>query len=351
MSLLGDLLALPLEDDSDGTSAVAFLDATDPLDIRLMSAPCFIERPPDVGKAGAVALTCLPNHHYLCGVWSDSDQHPRRIDFYLSKSEDLSLGFDPAFVSWTHERLLPVGCAPAAYQNINFVTQTDGELFVIGTENSSPASPYADGEDRLDLMHVEFPHDTTHALRPALSMPTITRVATRSVTGERGYSNLDAAGGIYIDRDWSAANGHAEGRLTLYGAYHWKLAKTLHFIEYGSEVPITAPFVTEIEDGWIDLYDDPNFHGRRLTIFGTQDASIPDYGDINVQARGFGDRVSSVRYQLPAGEVYRLYRDSGFRPKDTRKSIALVGDGAVHEIPDLNALGGFSDQVSSSRYD
>jgi hypothetical protein len=351
MSLLGDLLALPLEDDNDGSSAIAFLDVTDPLDVRMFPAPCFIERPPDVGKGGAVAFTRLPNRHYLCAMWSDSDQHPRRFDFYLSVSPDITEGFRPDFLSWTIDRLLPAGGPPSAWQNVNFILQPDGELFMIGTENTSDLSPYGQGDDHADLLHVEFPHTTTHDFDPDLMTPTITRIATKAVIGERGYGNLDAAGGIHIEADWSAGGAEPEGRLNLYSAYHWRLSRTFRFIEYGRERPASSPMIEDIEDAWIDLYDDPNFRGRRLSIFGTGDEAIRDYDRVFVQDRGFGDKVSAVRFQIPAGHTYRLFRDAGFKPASEARSISLKGDGFVHEIPDLQAASGFGDQISSSKYD
>jgi hypothetical protein len=351
MSRLGDLLVLPLEDDGDGSSAVAFFDVTDPLDVRMLPEPCFIPRPPEVGRGGAVALTRLPNGFYLAAMWSDCDQHPRRLDFYLSNSNDILEGFRPEFLSWTHDRLLPAGCAPAAYQNINFVVQSDGELFLVGTENTSALSPYGDGEDHAELMHVEFPRVTTHDMDPELQSPTITRIAVKTVAGERGFGNLDAAGGLFIQADWSSGGVEPEGRLSLYSAYHWRLSQAFHFIEYGREIPVTAPMIHDIEDAWIDLYDDPNFRGRRLSIQGTLEATIENYEKILIQDRSFGDQVSSVRYQIPPGHTYRLYRDRNFKPKSDAKSVALVGDGFVHEIPDLQAAANFGNVTSSSKWD
>jgi hypothetical protein len=180
-------------------------------------------------------------------------------------------------------------------------------------------------------------------------MPTITRLAEKVVTCERDFANLDAAGGIYLARDWKGPEPEPEGRIFLYGAYHWRVSRCVRFIEFCGDHPASAPVITDIEDGWVDLYEHPDFRGQRLTIAGTADAEIPDYGAIQVQDCGFSDRVSSVRYQLPAGTTYRLYRDDKFHPQ--RGSVGLVGDGLVHEIRDLNAELGFDNAASSSKYD
>jgi hypothetical protein len=349
-SVLGDLLIVPLEDDSDGSSQVIFLDMTDPLEARVFPDPLRIDRPPAVGKAGAVALTRLPNHHYLCAVWTDSDHRPRRLDLYLSADTDLLHGFRPDFLSWEHDRLLPAGGPVAAYQTIAFVTQRDGSMFLLGTENTSNTAPYMRGDDRVDLLHIEFPYATTHDTSPVLAMPTVTRVAEKKVLCERDFANLDAAAGFHIAPDWSGGGPEPDGSLVLYAAYHWRIASCIRFIEFAQDIPATAAAVHDIEQGWIDLFEHPNFRGQRLSISGTQDANIGNYGSIFVQDCGFSDRVSSVRYQLPPGVTYRLFRDEKYKPKG-KHNVPLTGDGLVHEIRDLHAEASFNDAVSSSRYD
>jgi hypothetical protein len=349
-SLLGDLLVVPLEGDPDDGSRVDFYDVTDPLEVRRFPAPLCIHRSKEVGKGGAVALTRLPNQHYLCGVWTDSDHLPRRLDLYLSVNTDLLNGFRPEPLSWQADRMLPAGGPNVAYQTLSFVIQRDGAMFLVGTENTSATSPYVGGDDRVDLLHIEFSPETTHSPRPKLTMPTVTRIAEKKISCERDYANLDAAGGIMIAPDWSADSEEAEGRLSLYAAYHWRIARCMRFIEYSQDTPLTAIPIDDIEQGWVDLFEHPNFRGQRLTISGTQDSAIPDYGEIFVQDSGFSDRVSSVRYQLPPGVTYRLYRDDQYRPKKSQ-NVALEGDGLVHEIRDLHEEANFDNTVSSSKYD
>jgi hypothetical protein len=349
ISMLGDLLVVPLEDDATGVSRVDFIDMTDPFAPRVLSS-CCISR--SAAKAGAATLTRLPNQHYLCAVWSDSDSLPRRIDFYLSTTTDLTDGFLDTPLCWEHDRLLPAGRAAAAWQNINFVVQKDGTLFLIATENTSNLAPYVKGDDRVELLHVEFPPCTTHDSLPVLDMPTITRLAEKTVTADRDFGNLDAAGGVYLERHWSGPGPEPEARIALYSAYHWRVSATIRFIEYSRDVPASEAAIARIDDAWIDLFEHPNFRGQRLSIAGLTDTEIRDYSRIHVQDCGFSDRVSSVRYQLPPGIVYRLFRDDGFRPKRTgRGNLPLVGDGLVHEVTDLRAQGGFDNQASSSRYD
>ncbi len=105
--------------------------------------------------------------------------------------------------------------------------------------------------------------------------------------------------------------------------------------------------ITRIQEAWIELYDDRNFKDRRLTILGgSSSTSIKNYKKIRVEGKGgFGDKVSSVRWQIPRGYTYRLYEHDSYRGK----TINLVGTGTIKEIPNLRSKG-FNDKVSSSRY-
>jgi hypothetical protein len=106
-----------------------------------------------------------------------------------------------------------------------------------------------------------------------------------------------------------------------------------------------------VGDGWIELYQHDRFRGRRLTIHGGCETTIEDYSSIFVQDGDFNETVSSVRWQLPADCVYRLYRELGFRgTKPNVDFFDLVGDGGIREIADLSKRK-FGDAVSSSRFE
>lgn len=106
--------------------------------------------------------------------------------------------------------------------------------------------------------------------------------------------------------------------------------------------------ITSTRQGWIELFEHHGFTGRRLTVSGTGRASaIRDYGRVVAEGRrGFGDKVSSVRWQLPTGLRYRLYEHDSFRGR----SVELQSTGRIREISNLQNLG-FGDTISSSRYD
>ena len=139
----------------------------------------------------------------------------------------------------------------------------------------------------------------------------------------------------------------ADGSLAYYAGYHWRVEDTIRLSEFRGRAP--AAGITRMDDAWIELFEHHQFLGRRLTLLGLQDTSIPNYKNISVQGAGFNDAVSSIRYQLPPGATYRLYQDRDY--PEAGPFIDLAGDGAVHEIPELrDAPWSFADRVSSSRY-
>lgn len=337
MSISGNILSVPIEDDRDNTSQIVFLDIKDP------EQPTFfdtrIERGSEVGKASAAALCKLSNGYYVCGVWLGAD---RRIDFYLSKSKNFTDGFLAEFVSWPFSSLLPTSGRQADYQAINFVRQSDGSLFLVGTENTSWGAPIVSGDDVADLLRVVFPPETL-AADPRLAKPEVTRIAEKFFREAEEYANMDAAGGAYVT---------PTGSLILYSGFHWRRDKEIRFTEYRPDVPRSDAVITDIDDAWVDLYEHANFQGRRLSVLGRQDTKIERYKKISVEGKGFGNKVSSVRFQIPAGETYRLFRDEKFRMDgDEPTHHDLVGTGKVEEIPDFERVDPeFNDEVSSSRY-
>ncbi len=69
-------------------------------------------------------------------------------------------------------------------------------------------------------------------------------------------------------------------------------------------------------------------------------------------ARRFKNKVSSARYQIPAGKSYRLYKDKDF--KDGQEGVDFLdlnGTGVIAKISDFKrAPHNFGDKVSSSQF-
>lgn len=103
--------------------------------------------------------------------------------------------------------------------------------------------------------------------------------------------------------------------------------------------------ITQLSQAWVKLFDDNTFKDRRLTLNGSL-AGISNYKNLTVEGqRGFGDKVSSARYMIPAGYVYRLYEHDSYKGK----TLDLVGTGRIEEIADFRSAG-FNDKVSSSKF-
>ena len=336
MDVMGDILAVPVEYPPPKTlplkalanlplphhgnrpsSRIVFLDVKNPLNPRRLRPT--IER---LGvKATAVALTKLPNGHYLAAVFS-----AQGLDLYLSKTKNFASGFRDKATTWHPHQLRALDGQPrefGGFQTINFISQSNGRLYLVGLRNTSPMPPTIGGDNNVELFTVDIP-DTDRKPADALggvSMPTLTRVASRRFECKHRQCNMAAAAGAYVDH----------GRLIVYSAYHWRHRGILRFNEFCGLTRATKRTVTHKKDGWIELFEKSFFRGRYLTIRGGESADIADFGELRVQGSGFDNKVRSVRFQLPAGATYTLFRGKNFK----RKIIDLLGTGAVSEVADL----------------
>ncbi len=341
ISVLGDILAVPIE--GGERSRIAFLHMADPLKPKRL--PCDIDRPDR--KASAVALARMPGGKFVCGVWWEAARKFRgRIDFYVSRSRNFLDGFHDRVVTYSFNSLGLGDDRDPSYQNINFILQrgedSEAALYMIGTENGADAAPVFGGPDIADLYRIELPEGFLNG-DDSVDAPKLTRVAARQFRCKNQYGNLDAAGGIYVD---------SNGRLNLYAGYHWRVDHMIRLTEFSSEPDRNAPKIEKIADARIDLFEHERFRGRRLSVIGKTGARLPDYGKLFVEGSGFDDRVSSVRYQIPRGHKYRLYKDKAFAGRKSGTDyIDLVGSGAVEEIANLkHKPHSFGDKISSSQY-
>ncbi len=345
LGLLGEVLGVPLEGDEDVNGRVVFLDVRDPLTPTRL--PVTIER--DNPKASAVALARLPGGRILCGVWWDAQgAAPHgRLDVYLSRSDNLLDGFlpRPCVVTWQElfEHRDPSYQAVAFLLRADAAPAADGSipLYVIGTENGAVAAPTQNGTNWGDLCAARVT-PWTEGMDPAPSCFTLELLKPLDFHCVRQQGNFDAAAGVYVD---------PSGTLSIYSAYHWRYDGDIHLTEFhGLPAPDTT--VVAAEDGWIELYAGPDFDGRCLGIFGTAESGIPDYARIYVQGGDFDAAVGSLRFQIPVGSMYRLFRAPGYQ--GTRPGIDffdLVGTGRCVEIPDLRADAyRFAVPLRSSRY-
>ncbi len=344
LDVLGDILAVPIEHMTNKTlkafaqvgpkgpdnSALVFFDVSDPENPKRFPQ-CTIRR--QGVKAGAVALTKLLNGHFLAASWSDSDREERRLEFYLSNSTRFADGF---------RRIAPTRWVPAElralegqdfyfrnYQAINLVRQSeDGRLYLMGFQR-------VEGRDTADLFTVDIPReeDAPKAGR-GIDKPIITKVASREFVC-RGRCDMRGASGLYSDR----------GELIIYSGDQFRTPKGIfRLAEFSAPFPVGLDTISKRVDAWVELYAGTHFRGRFLTLVDLRRdrGTIRDFKKIRVGGEKFGDTVSSVRFQLPKGSTYRLFKHDRFR----RKLVDLVGSGRVEELPDLGKNAG---ETSSSR--
>lgn len=171
--------------------------------------------------AKAVALTRLPDNHYMTMIWDDHS-----LAFHYSKSEVFLDGFEAAHVNVNKDDVVGgfqpgdhgLGGLDGTYQSVNLVRQTGEGMYIVATRNSQKLSPSVTGVDYADLYRVAWPNGFT-------SPPLITLVKHRKFYCYNQQCNFGAGTGIYVDD---------EEHMYLYGVSHWLHGggKRLNFNEY-----------------------------------------------------------------------------------------------------------------------
>ena len=226
LSTLGPILAVPIHGGTPRQAKVVFYDLGTPEQPRKL--PVEIERPSR--KASATALTRRRNGHYLAAVVAAFDGRPLRVDFYLSRTQALEDGFAPEPATWL---VSEVQARPGQertfdhFQAINFVSQADGRLFLVGFHNTVASASMLPGRDYADLYEVVFPDASVQEASPRLEKPLIVKVANRMMRCTSGYCNMDAAAGLYIDPDSLT--------LSVYAAAGWLDDGTMKLTVYPGE--------------------------------------------------------------------------------------------------------------------
>lgn len=226
LSLEGSVLAVPLYGGSPRRGRILFYDLNDPE--RPQKLPVEIDR---LGrKSSAVALTRLPAGRYLVAILAAYDGLPRRIDFYLSRTERIEDGFAAPSVT---RRASDVDARPGQertfshFQNINFIRQADDRLYLVGFHNKLFYQSRWLGADRADLYEVIFPPDTIDRPEPRLVPPALVKAGSRPLRCTDGFCNLDAAAGLHVDA--------LSQSMSVYATPGWLDGDRLKFTVYGQK--------------------------------------------------------------------------------------------------------------------
>ena len=112
-----------------------------------------------------------------------------------------------------------------------------------------------------------------------------------------------------------------------------------------AQAPKTPEVISDIADAWARLYDDAAYKGRVLTVKAKVDINNLDEVRSDVDnKKGFGDKTTSARFQIPKGWKLVLFEDNEYKGT----SYELKGTGKVVEISDVGA---FNDKASSLRWE
>jgi len=333
ISAMGDILAVPIFGYKPLHGKIIFYNMQNPLAPQLL--PVAIDRPGS--KAYAVALARLANHRIAVAVLSDRDHRPRRLDFYISRSTTFGDGFNPQPLTWFASDAQAGNGQKAKfsdYQSIYLLRQKDGRLFLLGFHNTIPSIRILPGKDYADLFEVQLPGPFANGGSPAAQKAVLIKIAHRQFFCKDGYCNMDAAAGLYI---------HPSGRLSLYAATFWIDENMLKFTSFPAKPRLASP-IESIDAAWIDLFEHVHFKGRRLSIRAAEATDLHNYAGVFGQGKRFNNKISSARFQLPRGWIYRLYEHSEFQGEH----IDLVGSGRVDSLANFKKWR-FNDRVSSSR--
>ena len=327
MQALGNVLAVPYE--GGPGSRVVFYDVSNPIaPVRLDNV---VDHSPLSDEAGTATLAKLQNGRFLLVI---GRANANILDFYVSSGTDLRTTAFEFFDTWEEGELTGDDSEFGNYQNLNFLPQCDGSLFLIGTHRNAAGGF---GDDFIDLFSVTNGEGSNVAIE---------KVAKKHLFCS-GNCDFDAAGGIYVD---------PAGQLVVYGTTHdndgvpvngfgpLQCAGAHCSTEFAEFRPVPHSTCAAVEDAWVELYDDAGFGDRSLMI-DFVDRALEDYSNFD-RAEGFEDKTSSVRWCLPHGAAFRLWENKNSCGGASRD---LVGDGSFHGISNLDDIG-FGDATSCAEW-
>ncbi|MFC1981336.1 PKD domain-containing protein [Chloroflexota bacterium] len=396
---------MPAESD---VAKVIFYDCSDPRDPQQLSYELDF---PD-HKVGVLGITKLPDEHFLMIVtWGNNDT----VEFYRSNNTSFfETGFafggfdqDGGFVAGQPHTTLDrayleqlgtgsTGTWPIddgdwqtrnyPHQTLNFVNQTDGELFLVASRNSASTAPHfiSHGDDLMYLLRV-----TGFGRGETVELSGIRKNAHKYLTSQ-GCWNTWISGlmtsSVNIQANFNAGAGayvSPSGELLYYATSHYNkgphgtinMAELRHnwvsssgtcgpqfqdnhlggpySIDEGASINLDgeADFDGHCMMPWVQMFGDSNFLGP-MVMMDFSDQFSDDYNDFpkldgcrEPAPDGFNDELSSFRFSGPPGSILLLFDDDNYRIGNT--SYPLVpGTGKVIEVPFVGSY--FNDEASSA---
>ncbi len=205
----GRYLVIPMEGPAVNGKIIFY--AMDNQDNMLHLAKLPIEIPVDTQSCGAAALTRLADGHYLAAHWSVST-------LYLYSSAGVNLEQERYFLKIA--TISPVdfasssgswGCFQPGQspQNINFINDENGSLYLLTTDNTGQYTPVIKGTDFASLFKLYIPQNINSD--DASGGCKLVYLTSRTFVCNRD-ADFKAAAGFYVPNQKAIA---------LYASYHW----------------------------------------------------------------------------------------------------------------------------------
>ena len=365
IQMVGDILAVPLEDRADDALSegkVVFFNCSEPTNPVKLAYELSTSH-----KIGVVGITKLPDGYFLLVMsWGDS----KDLDFYRSSKKNFfDAGFNFTLVSSISEDYLNDLEADHFWefgknspQSLNFVTQKDGRVFLIGSRNTYPLAPMGNGDDQMYLWEVmnfnatQTPNivGVRGEVQKMLSCPG--DLWTWSYGGitvqKRIQGNFMASGGVYIS---------PSGELLYYSTSHFskgpddtaKMAELRHI--YVSRTGTCGPQFRDdhLEDPiyviepWVMMFQHDNFQGISV-MMDFRDQDLDNYndfpkldgrlGECATAKQGFNDAMTSFIWCGPPGSVLHIYDDDNFDLNGNAGYLSCLGTGSVVLVNDVRNL-------------
>lgn len=202
----GRYVAVPFEDPDDGdTAGFMTVDLDDPT--APAQGPIVSREDGVLEDAGNVALTKTNDEHFMVMVFGNDSSE---VEVFVSAGTSM-----PTVASdWDSMDAFPCpfgpvvfgDCLAPAYQNVQFVTDCSGLLYVVATHKDGS------GDDWADLWKVTFEDAMTYEPTFELIEPQRNMICSSSNTANERFCDFDAGAGPYVDPD---------GELILYGVEHF----------------------------------------------------------------------------------------------------------------------------------
>jgi PKD repeat protein len=375
LQMIGDILVIALEGPKEGQSLpmskLVFFDCSEPNNPDLLDYQLDFWAH-DAAAPGIVKLPEPDGRFYMSLTWGDDET----VEFYRSNKKSFFLEDgteDPNFIFELDsvitkeklEELEDIGYwrfGRTSPQSLNFVKDTDDNLYLIGAANSKDTAPKINGEDTIWLWLVEgwddpnvptellgVHHAAKHLYSDGMSM-----YCSKLQVNCRMEANFNAATGVYIS---------PSGELLYYSAAHYNIGPSGTFkmaeLRYNrvsrrgrcgpmwKDNHLGGPYdINECTsltlDGsvyfiepWIQMYKDPYLLGQTV-MMDWADQSKDNYnnfseldGALNKEGKtGFNDMMSSFRWCGCEGSSATIWSNYGLKGE---KNYHVNGDNIVLE--------------------